>query len=292
MRHEGESGVWRSSSWSIHDGLAVYRFGHGEPVLLMPAPHRFERPGLQSADALIDGLVALPRLVVTFDPPGSGRSTRAAHLGMKEMHDCADEALTTSGVVEAIDAVGHSMAGLTLLAYAIERPTRVRRLVLIGTGSGGPAYMTAPGALWNRSHPHFWRMACLSVLHIAWPRLGPERLLNNFIHRQSFCDERLANVKPIRISDWFRSKEGRTDWHWIARRLNYASRLTEIGVPTLILCGRHDPQYPLTCSEELGRGIKHARMIVFEHSGHFPYIEQPEQFWSATRDFLLTPCNA
>ena len=95
----------------------------------MPGPHRFARPGLPMTDALIDGLTALHRQVITFDPPGSGGSTRPANLSMREMHDCADEALDVCGVVGGVDAVGHSMSGLALLAYAIERPGRVRRLV-------------------------------------------------------------------------------------------------------------------------------------------------------------------
>jgi hypothetical protein len=37
----------------IHDGLAVYCFGSGEPVFLMPGPHRFQKPGDRTADALI-----------------------------------------------------------------------------------------------------------------------------------------------------------------------------------------------------------------------------------------------
>jgi pimeloyl-ACP methyl ester carboxylesterase len=56
--------------------LAVYRIGEGRPVLFMPGPHRFQRPGLRSADALIAGLTGLGRSVITFDPPGSGQSTR------------------------------------------------------------------------------------------------------------------------------------------------------------------------------------------------------------------------
>ena len=71
----------------IRNGLAIYRIGEGEPILLMPGPHRFARPGLPLTDALIDGLVGLDRQVVTFDPPGSGRSTRRARLGMEEMID-------------------------------------------------------------------------------------------------------------------------------------------------------------------------------------------------------------
>ena len=31
----------------VRDGLAVYRIGRGEPVLVMPGPHRFERPGFE-----------------------------------------------------------------------------------------------------------------------------------------------------------------------------------------------------------------------------------------------------
>ena len=141
---------------------------------------------------LIEGLTALGRQVISFDPPASGRSNRPMRLSMSEMHDCADEALAVCGISGPVDAVGHSMGGLAVLAYAIERPDRVRRLVLIGTGTGGRAYMTAPGALWNRSHPQFWRLAALGILQMVWRRRAPEKILNDFIHRQSFVDQRWA----------------------------------------------------------------------------------------------------
>jgi proline iminopeptidase len=274
---------------TTHDGLAIYRFGEGVPILLMPGPHRFARPGLRATDALIDGLAALGRTVITFDPPGSGRSTRAAHLSMQEMLDCADESLDVSGVSGSVDAVGHSMSGLAVLAYAIERPQRVGRLVLIGTGSGGPSYLRAKGAVWNRTHPHFWRLAALGILHIIWPRLGPERLLNNFIQRESFVDPHLVEPRTITAGDWLRPREGRTDWHRVARRTDYTPRLARIRVPTLILCGRHDPQFPPTCSEDLSRHITSAEAIFFERSGHYPFIEEPDAFWSAVAHFLSDP---
>src|SRR5512142_3071321 len=119
-----------TSPYRLYDGLAVYRLGHGEPVLLMPAPHRFERPGLREFDALADGLQRLDRQVITYDPPGSGLSTRPARLSMEEMHQCATQALRVCGVFGPVDGVGHSMAGLAMLAYALEQPQRVRRLVL------------------------------------------------------------------------------------------------------------------------------------------------------------------
>lgn len=270
----------------IDNGLAVYRFGAGEPILFMPGPHRFQRSGLRTADALIEGLTDLGRQVITFDPPASGQSTRPAHLGMAEMHQCASEALDVCGVSGPVDALGHSMGGLAVLAYAIEQPARIKRLVLVGTGSGGPAYMNAPGALWNRSHPTFWRMALLGILQIVWPRRGPEQLMMNFIERQSFFDPRHAAPKPVAPRDWLRPRHGRPDWHRIAQKLNYAPRLSEIDGPALILVGRHDPQYPPACSEELAAGIPHAWLIYFERSGHYPFIEEPEAFWPAVGDFL------
>jgi pimeloyl-ACP methyl ester carboxylesterase len=131
----------------IAGGLAVYRLGRGEPVLLMPAPHRFERVGLAEFDSLADGLIQLGRQVITYDPPGSGRSAGPAQVSVDEVLECTDRALDACGLAQPVDAVGHSMAGLALLAYTLQQPHRIRRLVLIGTGSGGPAYMRAPGAL-------------------------------------------------------------------------------------------------------------------------------------------------
>lgn len=110
--------------------------------------------------------------------------------------------------------------------------------------------------------------------------------MNNFIERYSFLDQRLAEPRRVMLLDWVRRREGRTDWHWVARRLDYSSRLGEIEVPTLILCGRHDPQYPPACSEELAAGIKGAELVWFESSGHYPYVEEPDAFFAAVGQFL------
>ena len=76
----------------------MYTFGAGEPTLLMPYPHAATVVGDHTLTALVEGLQALGRQVVTFDPPGAGRSTRRMRLDMIEMLECAEEALTTCGL--------------------------------------------------------------------------------------------------------------------------------------------------------------------------------------------------
>jgi proline iminopeptidase len=275
--------------FEINHGLAVYRIGEGRPVLLMPGPHRMQRVGTRSGDALVEGLRDLGHSVVTFDPPGSGRSSRPAELSMEEMHRCADETLSVLGVEEPVAVVGHSMGGLAALAFAIVGPDRVLQLLLIGTGSGGDAYMHAPGALWNRTHPRFPRLAALGLLQMVWPGRGPEQAMMNFIERESFVDKSLVRPTPVRVRDWIRPRKGRTDWHRVARRLDYRPRLSQIAAPALIMCGRHDPQYPVSCSVELAWAMPRSHLVVLERSGHYPFIEEAEQFWAEAGAFLSEP---
>jgi len=270
----------------VHEGLAVYAFGSGEPVLLMPYPHAASVVGGPTLTALVEGLRALGREVITFDPPGAGRSTRPIQLDMHEMLGCAEEALSVCGVSEPTDVMGHSQGSFASLAFAIERPECVRRLVLIGAGAGGPSWMRAAGAIWKHSHPDYWHFGVLSSVYWLTSRLAAQKLMYNLIFGDSYDDR--ARFVPARISllDWIRPAHPRTRWALGARRLDYAPRLGEIHAPTLLLVGRHDPQMPPVCSEELARGILEARLVVFEKSGHYPFIEEPEAFWAEIRGFF------
>ncbi len=268
------------------EGVAVYAFGSGEPILLMPGPHRFGAVGDFIVDALITGLVALRRRVITFAPPAVERSARNAPRAMAEMHERATIALDACGVHGAVDALGHGMGGLMLLTYAIEQPVRVRRMVLVGAGAGGSAYMESEGALWNSLHPKFGAMARLGSLQMLFPNRATQLMTANMIRRESFLNKRLAVSDPVVLRDWFRRRAGRTDWHLAASRLDYSARLREADAPALVICGRYDPQFPLPVSEQMVDDLRNAKLVVFERSGHFPFLEETERFWEVVGAFL------
>jgi pimeloyl-ACP methyl ester carboxylesterase len=122
---------------------------------------------------------------------------------------------------------------------------------------------------------------------MAWPRRVTETLLNNYLTRRSFADRSLACTTRGAPGDWLRHRRGYPQWHRITRKLDHSGLLGEISVPTLVACGCHDSQYPPACSEQLATKIPSARLVFFDHSGHYPYIEEPTVFWEAMRIFWL-----
>ena len=54
----------------------------------------------------------------------------------------------------------------------------------------------------------------------------------------------------------------------------------------LILTGRHDFFCPPSQAERLRRGIRRSEVVIFEQSGHYPFVEEAEAFRRAVRGRL------
>jgi proline iminopeptidase len=63
-------------------------------------------------------------------------------------------------------------------------------------------------------------------------------------------------------------------------------RLGEISAPTLILVGRDDFICPPSQAKIMHEGIPNSELVVFENSGHFTHVEEPEAFFDAVRGWL------
>jgi proline iminopeptidase len=274
---------------SVVDGLAVYTVGNGDPVLLFPYPHgHTTEPMAQSPVA--DILAGMGRTVVSFDVPGAYRSTREPVGDMDEMIRSADETLDRLGIQGPVDVVGHSMGGLAALAYAIERPERTQRLVLVTSLSGFPAAARwgFPGSAFRLYEPDYWRLILWGIrLNAGRGDLALHKRLQNLMEGASYHDRDFFTPVEIDAGDREKGVPIRTIWSKnMYSRLSYADRLAEVRAPTLILAGRHDPEAPLQCSEELLQGIPDASLVVFEQSGHFPFIEEASLFAQTVDAFL------
>jgi proline iminopeptidase len=72
----------------------------------------------------------------------------------------------------------------------------------------------------------------------------------------------------------------------IIEEWDLTARLDEISAPTLVLVGKDDFICPPSRAKILQEGIPNSEMVVFENSGHIPYIEEPEGFFEAVRGWL------
>jgi len=276
---------------AVIDGLAVYRTGAGEPVLLFPYPHGHTvEPMAQTP--LADILVDMGRSVVSFDVPGAYRSTRETAGDMAEMIRGADETLDRLGIAGPVDVAGHSMGGFAALAYAIERPVRVRRLVLVTSVSGFPAAARwgLPRSAFRIYQLDFWRVVVWGMrLNGGRGNLALHKKLQNLMGRAAYYEESFYLPAVIDADDVYKGVPIRTIWTKnMYARLSYADRLGEVRAPSLIIAGRHDTEAPLQCSQELVRGIPGARLVVFEHSGHAPFVEERALFSEKLEAFLNT----
>jgi proline iminopeptidase len=274
---------------SVVDGLAIYSVGSGEPVLLFPYPHgHTTEPMAQGRIAEI--LAGMGRTVVTFDVPGAYRSTREPVGDMEEMIRSADETLDRLGIEEPVDVAGHSMGGLAALGYAIERPERTRRLVLVTSLSGFPAAARwgFPGSAFQIYEPDYWRIILWGIrLNGGRGDLALHKRLQNLMGRAAYHDEAFFTPVEVDADDHEKGVPIRTIWSRnMYSRLSYADRLGEVQAPTLVLAGRYDSEAPLPCSEELVQGIPETSLVVFEQSGHSPFVEEATLFAQTVGAFL------
>ena len=225
--------------------------------------------------------------VVTWDARGSGASDPVPPYTHAQW--VADwDGLRAHLGDERIVVKGGSYGGYVALEYALTHPDRVRALVLRDTSA-------------SRS---FEAMAKANALARAkeFPDITPELLDMVFDGRvpdDATMRSAYATVAPLydaktdpkKAAERVAAAVVRADTHNQAFSKNLPNydltgRLHEIQVPVLITVGRHDWITPVAASEEIAAGIPHAELVVFEHSGHSPQIEENAKWVATVRDFL------
>ena len=181
---------------------------------------------------------------------------------------------------------GHSTGGMLGVLYGIHFSKSLDFTVIVGAAAR--EYMTfSRDCIYNRAHPDYERMQEL-IETLKQSDLSLEKRKELSIERT-----KLSLHKPEKYRDLF-SK----DIHkgMAAARMNFFIReihvydvtrkLELIHAPTLIMCGRYDVQCPLNYSIEMAEGIPDSRLVIFERSNHYPFLEEAERFAEEYEAFL------
>jgi poly(3-hydroxyalkanoate) depolymerase len=213
------------------------------------------------------------RTVIRFDMPGVGGSPAPVipyHLGTS--------ASLLSGLLDRLgyqqaDVLGISWGGGLAQQFALSRPDRVRRLVLVAT---------APGALMVPGHPR-----------VLIRMLTPRR------HRDPGYAARVAaelyggsvREDPALARDLLhattRLGPARGYFYQLLAGLGWTSlpRLPFLRRPTLILAGDDDPIIPLLNARIMHRLIPRSELHIY-HGGHLELAAHPERIAPVVEAFL------
>jgi len=181
--------------------------------------------------------------------------------------------------------VGHSFGGAVSLLVALrlndEGGGRLLRLVLVSS------------AAYPQPLPPFVRLARYPRLcHIALRLIGAKRLIRFVLRSIVFDPEAVHESQVLAYADPLATPEGRRASLDAARQIvpenaeTITARFREIACPTLLIWGRHDRVVPLWVGERLKAEMPSARLHVFDHCGHVPQEELPEETWERLAAFV------
>jgi proline iminopeptidase len=185
--------------------------------------------------------------------------------------------------------LGHSFGGMVALEYALRYPESLSRLLLLDTcGDIRWAHEKAPEILAQRGYspetvktaqrflngqiePKEMMPALMKLGKAYYPHLSLSKAA------QVLISGLRAKVRPeALIFGYGHSLRGWT----------VMDRLGEIRVPTLVLAGRDDFQFPPEHQMELAAGIPKARLEIIERAGHNAHVERSAEVIQAVRDFM------
>lgn len=210
---------------------------------------------------------------IAYDLRGQGESeTTPGPYSTVGLARDARELLDLLGVERCV-FVGVSMGGMVAQQLALLAPERLSALVLADSAAGFDA---AGRATWQD------RIAQLE-------REGIAPLVETMMGRwftDVFRQQHPEIVAPIAATLAGSNLAGYIASCAAIRDHDALSRLGEIRLPTLVLCGEHDPSTPLPLSRALAAAIPGARLEVLAGLNHLPNVEAPERVSGAIENLL------
>jgi pimeloyl-[acyl-carrier protein] methyl ester esterase len=209
------------------------------------------------------------------DLPGHGLSDLSVDLADL---DAVCEALYTPAQPPVI-LVGWSLGGLIAMAYALNYPTAVDRLLLV---AASPRFVYADD----------WKYAIQAeVLEAFGKSLEQDyrTTLDRFLLLQVTSSERkhvcLRGLRRVLYSHPPQKSALRAGL-MLLRETDLRSRLTEIHCPTRILLGERDSLIRRRSGQEIVSKLPDGRCVIIPGAGHAPFLSHPEEFLRAMQNCL------
>ncbi|MGE5641393.1 MAG: alpha/beta fold hydrolase [Byssovorax cruenta] len=231
--------------------------------------------------------------IVAIYPRGAGLSGPAADEAYLLPDYVADvEALRLHLKLDKPIVMGWSHGGMVAQQFAFTYQDSLSKLILIDTAAYLGEFLGDIEAAVQEFKNEPWFEQSYAALKAEWDgnyqtdedmrRLLADELKFYFKKYDERAQAYLERTKdlPVRLAPLktFNDKEAVT--------MDLRPQLHKITVPTLVIVGRHDFITNVAMAEEMVKNIPHAKLEIFEDSGHFVLIEAPEKFYRVIKEFV------
>ncbi len=206
---------------------------------------------------------------IAVDLRGYGDSAKPGH-GYNIDQFAKDLALLFEALeLPRLVLLGVSMGGWTAQRFALESGERLNGVVLASTSNGAQTERLL------ENDPREM------VKHLGWRKVSEDLITGAF---PPDTDAAIVNALLSRIDTW--NERVITEVLDSIMAFDTSNELPGLKVSTLIMVGNKDHQIPVSLSEEMHAAIPDSRLEVFDGSGHFMMVEDPDRFRGVLDGFL------
>lgn len=269
--------------------------GEGDPIVLIPGgpgdSHLYFTPWFDE--------LAKDHKVIYFDAFGRGKSSRAKK---KEEYSFQRDVDDLEGLRKALgfekwSVLGHSYGGMVAQAYAIQYSASVDKLILVDSfydaemwqendDNSNYVMMTQVPEKWNElmkiretgflsSSPEHMKVYTIPSGLLYW--YNPENMSKMRRDSLSFNSDVYYQI----VGD-----DGDFIIGGDIGKLDFRRDLKNLNMPILITAGRYDRISDPRFAVKYKMYAPQAEFVMFEKSGHNPYVEENEKFFNILNDFL------
>jgi len=269
--------------------------GQGDPIVLIPGgpgdSHLYFTPWFDQ--------LAQNHMVIYYDAFGRGKSSRAKN---KEEYSFQRDVDDLEGLRKALglgkwSILGHSYGGMVAQAYAIQHSASVDKLILADTFYDAEMWQendNNSNFVMKNQCPEKWDKL-MKIRDEGYLSSSPEHIKEYKIPSGLlywYNPENLSKMRKDSLSwntDVYYQLVG-VDGDFIIGgdigKLDFRRDLKNLKMPVLITAGRYDrisdPRYAV----KYKMYAPQAEFVMFEKSGHNPYVEEQEKFFKILNDFL------
>lgn len=255
--------------------------GQGEQTVVMLHGSGPGASGWANFHRNIEPMVKAGYRVLLLDCPGWSKSDSIVSTGSRSELNarCLKAVLDGLGINAPVHLIGNSMGAHSAVAFALENPGRVGKLVLMGGGVSGPSIFVPQPTEGIKLIGALYRQPTMENL---------KKMLSVFVYDSSTLTDdlmkaRLDNIlaRPEHLENFVKSAEANAN-----QFPDQSHRLREIKAKTLVVWGRDDRFLPLDLGLRLVWNLPHADLHVFSRCGHWAQWEHAETFNRLVIDFL------